>query len=427
MPKELIPQKKPEAENALKTLGLKANPFHADPDPTEPPRTFADFRDVWIMLEDKVNTAISRGYNQRLMIFGSYGSGKSHILRFLAHQIGSSYSHQDNRGISFYGAIPLTMRFSDLYTSFIKSISKEKLVFLRNLSFKKGASPINEELKNALSHLGKDDSKDEIAWRWICALPTYTDERLNIGVTTKLEKNDQACLSMLVSLISLLLEKDVKIVFIGIDELERLRTLSASERRSTQNFLEYFRQLIDLLPQRVFLVLAGSNEWERVFTGYGAFSSRFSMNEKCYLKSFKEKNMAEFKLFIFEYLDIERIKKDEFFASFGSFQSKEKIAGLSDSEFKDAGVSDKNDLQYLNSWEDSSKEIRLYPFSSDALEYILNLSRGVPRSIIQICNLLIERAIDELTALKQMPDKFIITSRHVESIELLVAPKTEAK
>lgn len=428
MPKELIPRKKPEADIALKILGLKANPFHADPDPTEPPRTFADFRETWKILMDKVSTVISRGYNQRLVVFGRYGSGKSHVLRFLNNRIGSNYSRRDDRGIGFYSPIPLSMKFSDLYTSFIRSLSKERLAFLYNLpSEKKLEIPIKNELQNALKYLGKDGPEDEIAWRWICALPTYAEERWKIGVTLKPERKDQLCLTIFVSLLKLLLEKDVKIIFIGIDELEKLRTYTTWERRLTQNLLENFRQLIDSFPERVFFALAATSEWERVFNSYGAFSSRFSSNEKCVLKIFRNKKMAEFKLFIFEYLDLERTEKEMIISLSAKAESGEKVSRLSEDEIKEANVTDDVDLRYLKSWQNESREILLYPFSSEALRQVLEISQGFPRRIIQISNLLIENAIDELTSREQMPDSYLITSKRVNTLAKRIAIKTVEK
>jgi len=90
-------------------IGLNKNPFHPGPSPPDPPKVFAEYREVWDKIKGKISLVRTRGYNQNLILFADYGRGKSHIIKFLKSQINSGSSN----GIAFIANVPQSLKFSD--------------------------------------------------------------------------------------------------------------------------------------------------------------------------------------------------------------------------------------------------------------------------------------------------------------------------
>lgn len=420
MPKTIKPETVIQGDKSkiFQLLLLENNPFHPDPDPTKPPKTFADFRDVWKLVTGKVNTLLQTGFNQRLALIANNGYGKSHILRFLAADIDTIFQKQDFMGISFYTNLPLSRRFRDLYGQLVESVGFQKLLWVYNQEghFDKPTYTIEyNELLKALLNL-KDEQKYEKAWKWLIAKPTLAEERRDIGVNSQLHRDDDACLKILISIQEFLISKKIQIIFIGIDELERLGISTSRERRQTENIFEYFRNMIDLFPNKVFFTIAGTLDWDDAFSQHGALRTRFGIDEVKYLEDFSTKSELDYKLFILEYLDIarEKISKRKIRSMLSMVSEIETVDYIDKKDFVEMNIEEEYD--YFKKKYEFKKKIYLYPFTSDCLKILKAASYNLPRNIVTNCNKLIQKKYDDLISREELPEYALITKNDLSDI-----------
>lgn len=375
-------------------IGLNKNPFHPDPDPPDPPKVFADYRKFWNKTITKITLVVRRGYNQNLILFANYGRGKSHIIKFLRSKINSV----EIPGIAFVANVPQSLRFRDLYKELITSVNKDLLIrMLKPDKIKNLSGRLGKDVESALNFLFKKD-KTDLAWRWLRGDSTYSDERWTISVKNKLERDDEICLSALLALVEALIKSDSKIIFVGLDEVETAKTRIPSESRSTEKLLELFRRFVDEVPSNVFFLLAATEEWRRVWNRFGPLVSRFPAYDIETIDNISK--IEEYKLFVLEYLESERIDDEKIWNEIGTIH-KEKKGSMSKEQLKESGFSDE-EYEELVKKRKLSMEYLLFPFTDDGIEKLFEITGGLPRNIVKSCHFLIEKSIEQAYDMKSV-------------------------
>ena len=386
MPTKLDLEEEPR-EMRYDFVGLNRNPFHPDPDPPDPPKVFAEYRKIWSKINTKISLVRKRGYNQNLMLFGDYGRGKSHAIKFLRSQINSGATH----GIAFIANVPQSLRFSDLYNTLITSINKNLLMEKIKPGKAEGLpGRLGKDMESALKCLFKPE-KSELAWRWLQGSVTYSGERQRIPVMNKLDRGDEICLSALVALFEALVKSGVKLIFVGIDEVETAKTRYASETRSTERLLESFRRLIDEVQSNIFFLLAATEEWYKVWSRFGPLVTRFPSYDIHHLDEISK--IEEYKLFILDYLDSERVDEDEIWNKIRE-KHQEKTSSMSREQLQESGLSD-DEIYELVEKRKSMRDYLLFPFTDEGVYALFEMTKGLPRNIVRSCHYLIEKAIEQ--------------------------------
>jgi len=387
MPKKLDFEEEEPGEIRYDLIGLNRNPFHPDPDPPDPPRVFAEYRKIWSKINTKISLVRKRGYNQNLMLFGDYGRGKSHIIKFLRSQINSRGSH----GIAFIANVPQSLRFSDLYKVLITSVDKNLLMErIKPTEAKALPGRLGKDIESALKCLFKSE-KSELAWRWLQGSVTYSEERWEISVKNKLEKDDEICLSALVALFEALVKSGIKLIFLGIDEVETAKTRYASETRSTEKLLELFRRLIDEVQSNIFFLLAATEEWFKVWGRFGPLVTRFPPYDIESLDPISE--IEEYKLFILEYLESERVDDKEIWNRIRRTHQG-KTSSVSREQLQESGVPN-DEIDELFEKRKQTREYLLFPFTDEGVATLFEMTKGSPRNIVRSCHFLIEKTIEQ--------------------------------
>lgn len=392
-------------------VGLNKNPFHSDPSPPDSPKVFAEYREVWKKIMTKISLVRTRGYNQNLILFANYGRGKSHIIRFLRSQINSS-----TNGIAFIANTPQSLKFSDLYKSLITSIDKNLLMQrIRPEKLTSLCGQLGKDIESALKSLFKTE-KSELAWRWLQGLSTYSYERLEISVKSKLERGDEICLSALLGIFDAIKKSGNVLIFLGIDEVETAKTRTPSESRNTEKLLELFRRFIDEAHSNVFFLLAATEEWQKIWNQFGPLVSRFPSYDIETLNPISK--ISEYRLFILEYLESER--KDDATWSKGLEIYQDKKGCMTKEQLKESGVS-YEEINELFERRKSSIEHLLFPFADDGIDKLFKITGGLPRNIVKSCHLLIEKSVErasDFKGIEVIDEEFVL--EHESEIKPLI-------
>ena len=403
MPVEMKYEDKEETKRIQYNLvGLNKNPFHPDPDPPDPPKVFAEYRKVWNKIITKISLVRTRGYNQNLMLFGDYGRGKSHIIKFFRSRINS----RGIQGIAFIANVPQSLRFSDLYKNLITSVDKNLLMERIKLgSINNLRGRLGKDVESALKCLFKSE-KSELAWRWLQGSLTYSEERLWISVKHKLERDDEVCLSALIAVFDALIKSGCKLIFVGIDEVETAKTRYASESRSTERLLEQFRRFIDEVPSNIFFLLTATEEWLKVWSRFGPLVSRFPPYDIETLATIS--GIDEYKLFILEYLESERIDRAEVWSRICEIHQ-DKKSSMSTKQLQDSDVPTE-EISKLLEKRRLLQEHLLFPFTDDGVIALFEITGGLPRNIVKSCHFLTEKSVeeaDDISSVKAIDRAFI--------------------
>jgi len=406
MPTKIRLEEKKEIEQIrYELVGLKKNPFHPDPDPPDLPTVFAEYRKVWDKISSKISLVRTKGYNQNLILFANYGRGKSHIIKFLRSQLNSS----EMQGIAFISNLPQSLSFSDLYKRLITSVEKNVLMErIKPDKIENLHGQIGKDMESALKCLF-DPNKSGLAWQWLQGVSTYADERLGISVKSKIERGDELCLTALLALFDALIKSNIKIIFVGIDELETAKTRTTGESRDTERLLELIRRFIDEVQSNVFLLLAATEEWQKVWNRFGPLVSRFPSYDIETLEPISD--IEEYKLFILEYLESERVDDVKVWKETCEM-NKDQKSQITKEQLLKSGVSD-IEIDELYSKRESLEEYLLFPFTDDGIVQLFKITGGLPRNVVKSCHFLIEKSVEQasdVNPVNVINAKFVLTS-----------------
>jgi hypothetical protein len=327
---------------------LSENPFPIVPIPEEHPKIFgvnqyALQRIIW-----QLNKVVTTGRPIHIVLVGPYGSGKTHLLRYLFMEINR---HIDG-GLGAYVPHP-GPDFISIYKRFVESIGYDRLQELSQVADEKKLKKtiIYHDFVTALVNL-TDRNKTLEAWRWLTANSLTLEERRLLRVATSIEHEEDA-LNAFSALLKFLRSVGFKLICMLIDEFEEINSLLTLQKRRLFNDL---RHLIDLNIANFSLIIACTpHGWETIYEENAALLRRFSSNV-VFLEPLNEQMAYDL---ISNYLKQYRIN----IKAFHKYMMK-------------------------NGYDDNSREI--YPFTQEAIKELCALSRGNTGEVLKYCGITIE-------------------------------------
>lgn len=302
--------------------GLTCNPFPYVGIPREEPIFCADREKELETIAEVINFSFGRS-SSHISLIGSYGNGKTHILRYVKGQVNSQLRGSlDSRAIACYVITPGSS-FVDMYRNLMHDLGQaffvglvweflgkitlgelerddfeyegdsdvliEKLerqpVLIRRI-VEDGAILLPQVLKVARSivlQLVKNsdvataflqliaESTSILAWKWLSGEQILHEQRRRMGVVSPIESDDTA-LMVFQDIRNIMRYLGYELVCLLIDEFELVEML---HYRQKQRYLNTLRHLIDLNPDGLCLILSCTPEvWKNVVLEYHAFSER---------------------------------------------------------------------------------------------------------------------------------------------------------
>jgi len=283
---------------------LRGNPFPASPVPEESPKIFADQEKALALVKGSVTDSIYSEEKRpvHIIVVGSYGNGKSHTLKVIRTSI-LDQLYPDNIAVAGYTS---TRGWSLLavYQGFIRDLGidffeETKIKILQQVCNSEKISEASRELVNSLlasastsdlfldqmpvetrsqarkeiknflygiipdsdyvsavANMFSSEEAFRISYKWICGewVDLFTLRRYDI--TSRLDSDEKA-LAAIVNLRRLLESIGFGMVFMCIDELEKI-TLFPDQTRD--NFLDAIRHIMDWNPTGLTLILSCSPE-----------------------------------------------------------------------------------------------------------------------------------------------------------------------
>jgi GTPase SAR1 family protein len=332
---------------------LKENPFPIVPIPEENPRIFGANHQALQRMTWQLKKVAKTNRPIHVVLVGPYGSGKTHLLRYLASEINQNVEG----GLGAYVPHP-GPDFLSIYRRFIESLSYEKI---RRLSKSADERKLKEtiiyhDFVTALVNLTNQEKTLE-AWRWLTANTLTLEERRSLNVATSIEREEEA-LNAFSALLKFLRSVGFKLICMIIDEFEEINSLVPLQKKRLFNDL---RHLIDLNVANFSLIIACTpHGWETVYEENAALVRRFSSNI-VFLEPLDHRSASSL---ISDYLNQYRIGRralHRFLAKDGSHQ-------------------------------DSS---HTYPFTEDAVKELCALSKGNAGETLKYSGIAIEQGARE--------------------------------
>lgn len=364
--------------------GLEGNPFPYVGVPKDAVSLYADRKRELKMIEEVIRSSL-QNVSCHAALIGSYGSGKTHTLKYLKRQI----EEQLEDVVVIYIPNPGD-RVLSLYSNFIYEFGFHRLEELvwKFLEFASGERNLRRKVNEGevllpeILEIGKRRLMNEIkytdfstaflkltmeeckflAWKYLCGEPIISDYRKELDVVTPID-NDEKALRAFMSLKHILSLLGNKLICLLIDEFESIEYLHPILK---QKILNGIRHLIDLNPQGLCLIIGCAPEvWADIIKDYHAFSDRIF--RQITLRALNEKEAYDF---VASYLKAFRI----------------------------------NDFEIPN---------EIFPFTEDAIGEIYRVSEGNIRRILVICNRAIDAGIEHNLSLitsqnlkEMLPDLF---------------------
>ncbi|MCD6515795.1 MAG: DUF2791 family P-loop domain-containing protein [Candidatus Odinarchaeota archaeon] len=392
------------------TYFLKRNPFPRIGVPESNPRIFVDREQEFHEIIDAINTALNET-STNLVLVGSYGSGKTHTLKYTKSIVEKRFSTEKiDKVLVAYIESP-GESFVDIYRKFIYDIGYYKFqelvwCFLGKVTLDliregktdffepKNSTLIERELEKDYLNMRKlvdqglvflpiiieyarkklisltksvdfsyaflqltSDETSILAWKWISGEPLYSEQRRELKVASNIDKDEKA-LQAFIGLKNVLQLIHFKLIILLLDEFESIEILTNIKK---QKLLNSIRHLIDLNPLGLCTIIACTPEaWQAIFKEYHAFSERIFKEI-----TLKPLNREETKKLIEKYLALERTT------------SEDKIGNNLKTQFN------------------RTIEVNLYPFTKDIVKDIFTASKGNIRKILHVCSLLLDMAVDK--------------------------------
>jgi DNA polymerase III delta prime subunit len=340
-------------KNPYSSYFLSENPFPVVPIPEEYPRIFVANQRALQRIIWQLNKVAKTNRPIHVVLVGPYGSGKTHLLRYLASEI----NQHIKGGLGAYVPHP-GPDFISIYRRFIESLSYDKLRTLSKAAEERKLKEtiIYHDFVTALVNLN-DPNKTLEAWRWLTANSLTLEERRALRVATSIEREEEA-LNAFSALLKFLRSVGFRLICMLIDEFEEINSLMQIQKRRLFNDL---RHLIDLNVSNFSLMVACTpHGWETVYEENAALVRRFSSNV-VFLDPLDDQTAFEL---ISNYLS-------QFRTNIKAFQQFTHKNGLCD---------------------DSSK---IYPFTKDAINELCALSKGNTGEVLKYSGIAIELGVNE--------------------------------
>jgi len=296
----------------LKTsdYGLKRPSFQLDPELDA--EIFVGREDVKKRLEDRLKRAIATGTSLHTVIYGDYGSGKTHTLNYVY-----KFLHKQKLDV-----IPIFVRSprittksdpSDLYSSIIDAISMTEIFDL----FVKIYDSVQDKIKDVpdlfrrvdilRSQIGNRDlafviyryvttrpAEDFLVVKWLSGEKLSAREKATLNVISDNSDPFNAA-QTLVTLFRLFNKFAKKYVLLMLDEMEALLIV---DRRKILEFQEFLRILVDE-PKNVGVLIAfttrmGLEDASDIFKPTSPVGSRIGYPQNyIWLKEFNELELTK--------------------------------------------------------------------------------------------------------------------------------------
>jgi len=341
------------SKNLYHKYFLLENPFPIVPIPEEQPEIFGANQNALDRIIWQLNKVAKTNRPIHIVLVGPYGSGKTHLLRYLASEI----NQHIRGGLGAYVPHP-GPDFISIYRRFVDNIGYDRL---RNLA--KGVnerklkeSIIYHDFVTALANLNNPNKTLE-AWRWITANTLTLEERRALRVATSIEHEEEA-LNAFSALLKFLRNTGFRLICMIIDEFEEINSLVPLQKRRLFNDL---RHLIDLNVANFSLIIACTpHGWETIYEENAALVRRFSSNV-VFLEPLEENAALEL---LANYMERFRVHSK-------SFQR----------------------FLIENGYDENSSSI--YPFTKDAVTELCSISKGNTGEILKYSGIAIEMGLKE--------------------------------
>jgi hypothetical protein len=341
------------SKNLYHKYFLLENPFPIVPIPEEQPEIFGANQNALDRIIWQLNKVAKTNRPIHIVLVGPYGSGKTHLLRYLASEI----NQHIRGGLGAYVPHP-GPDFISIYRRFVDNIGYDRL---RNLA--KGVnerklkeSIIYHDFVTALANLNNPNKTLE-AWRWITANTLTLEERRALRVATSIEHEEEA-LNAFSALLKFLRNTWFRLICMIIDEFEEINSLVPLQKRRLFNDL---RHLIDLNVANFSLIIACTpHGWETIYEENAALVRRFSSNV-VFLEPLEENAALEL---LANYMERFRVHSK-------SFQR----------------------FLIENGYDENSSSI--YPFTKDAVTELCSISKGNTGEILKYSGIAIEMGLKE--------------------------------
>jgi hypothetical protein len=272
---------------------LAENPFPAIPVAEENPSIFVDRASIIKIIRDSIVSSVSTGKSQTVVLQGVYGSGKSHILKYVKASINSQLSNRaQGKALAVYVESPRSS-FKDFYSGLVSGLGiavmkdlAARLISdyvlakegqLQSYILKTTSGPSSQEiaqrlrtnpayLGNILEHLRYLDlfydvtkarerqlrvkdiltallqllvpANESVSWRWLLGEPLAREERDRLRISYGIE--DENALDVTEDLLSIYRIGGYRTLFILLDELEDIVDLHATRRSRYFSDLRHF-------------------------------------------------------------------------------------------------------------------------------------------------------------------------------------------
>lgn len=332
---------------------LSENPFPVVPIPEERPKIYGANKGALERIVWQLQKVARTNRPIHIVLVGPYGSGKTHLLRYLANLA----SKQIKGALAAYVPHP-GPDFTSIYRRFIDSIGYERL---RSLSERMHEEQLKREIiyhdfVTALAGLNDDDKTIE-AWRWLTANSLTLEERRALGVSAAIDHTEKA-LNAFSALLRFMRTVGFRLISMLIDEFEEINSLVHLQKRRLINDL---RHLIDCNVSNFSLTVACTpHGWETVYEENAALVRRFSSN-----------------VVFLEPLE-------------------EEVGGFLISEYLTQYRTDPGDfLRFVREKNFDEETSQTFPFTRDAIEEICSLSRGNIGEVLKYSGIAIDLGISE--------------------------------
>jgi len=258
-------------DNPYSLYYLSDNPFPVVPIPEESPKIFGANLDALQRMTWQLKKVAKSNRPIHIVLVGPYGSGKTHLLRYLSSQVNSCIQG----GLGAYVPHP-GPDFISIYRRFIEGLSYDKLQKLSKSADERKLKEtiVYHDFVTALVNLANPDKTLE-AWRWLTANTLTLEERRSLNVATSIEREEEA-LNAFSALLRFLRSVGFNLICMIIDEFEEINGLVPLQKRKLFNDL---RHLIDLNVANFSLIIACTpHGWETLYDENAALVRRFSSN-----------------------------------------------------------------------------------------------------------------------------------------------------
>lgn len=330
---------------------LTQNPFPYVSVPEDEPSLFFDQEKALRTLAHVVESTYATEFSNHAVVVGTYGSGKSHTLKYIARYVNKQISKQPKKkAIAFYIPHPGT-GILDIYRTIITDLGPT--VVSKLSTFVDDRSHYQFELHRPIRIINQKSMEALNAWRWLTGERLDIEGRNRLGVGRNID--DTFANQAFKQLMTLLRKAGYSLVALLIDELETVNELDILRRQKLFNTL---RHLLDDNPRNLSVIFACTPAgWDEILGGAYALARRISRNV-VYLENLEE---SKVETVISGYISKYRLDDEE------------RIKALSST--LDAG------------------SFGIFPFAKSAIPELLRLSQGNIGEIIKYSNVAIDRAL----------------------------------